>query len=137
MVAVSEKLEQKLMDIFGNRVRTDRVERKMYSYDVGALPGLVKPFLPVGIPGGVVRPENDEQIVQLVRLADEENVKLVPRGMSTSGFGGVLPEEGAIVIDISGMNRVIAIDKENLQVTVEAGIIWEQLQRQLKKRAST
>jgi hypothetical protein len=52
---------------------------------------------------------------------------------STSGFGGVLPEEGAIVIDISGMNRVIAIDKENLQVTVEAGIIWEQLQRQLKK----
>ncbi len=133
MVAVSEKLEQKLMDIFGDRVRTDRVERKMYSYDVGALPGLVKPFLPVGIPGGVVRPENEEQIVQLVRLADEEKVKLVPRGMSTSGFGGVLPEEGAIVIDISGMNRVIAIDKENLHVTVEAGIIWEQLQRQLKK----
>lgn len=133
MVAVDERLEQKLIDIFHDRVRTDRIERKMYSFDVGALPGLVKPFLPVGLPGGVVRPENDEQIIQLVKLANEENLKLVPRGMSTSGFGGVLPEEGAIVVDLSGMNRVIATDKDRLQVTVQAGIIWEQLQRQLKK----
>jgi Fe-S oxidoreductase/FAD/FMN-containing dehydrogenase len=133
MAAVGVQLEQKLKDIFNDRVRTDRIERKMYSYDVGALPGLVKPFLPVGLPGGVVRPENEEQIIQLVRLANEENVKLVPRGMSTSGFGGVLPEEGSIVVDISGMNRIISVNKTNLQVTVQAGIIWEQLQRQLNK----
>jgi Fe-S oxidoreductase/FAD/FMN-containing dehydrogenase len=133
MVVVSEQLEQKLKDIFKDRVRTDRVERKMYSYDVGALPNLVKSFLPVGLPGGVVRPENEGQIIQLVKLADNENIKLVPRGMSTSGFGGVLPEEGAIVVDISGMNHVIAIDKDKLEVTVESGIIWEQLQRELKK----
>jgi Fe-S oxidoreductase/FAD/FMN-containing dehydrogenase len=133
MVVVSEQLEQKLRDIFKDRVRTDRVECKMYSYDVGALPNLVKPFLPVGLPGGVVRPENEMQIRQLAKLADKENIKLVPRGMSTSGFGGVLPEEGAIVVDISGMNRVITIDKDNLEVTVESGIIWEQLQRELKK----
>lgn len=133
MAAIAEKLEQKLTDIFADRVRTDRIERKMYSYDVGALPSLVKPFLPVGLPGAVVRPENDEQIRELVLLANKENVKLVPRGMSTSGFGGVLPEEGAIVVDISGMNRVLAVDKDKLQVTVQAGIIWEQLQRQLKK----
>lgn len=133
MVAVSEYQKQKLKDIFKERVRTDHVERIMYSYDVGALPSLVKPFLPVGIPGAVVRPQDEQQIVQLVKLASKENMKLVPRGMSTSGFGGVLPEEGAIVVDISGMNRVIEVDKTNLQVTVEAGIIWEQLQRQLKK----
>ncbi len=133
MAAVGEQLEQKLKDIFKDRVRTDRIERKMYSYDVGALPSLVKPFLPVGLPGGVVRPENDEQIGQLVRLANEENLKLVPRGMSTSGFGGVLPDDGALVVDISGMNRVLSVDKDNLTVTVQAGIIWEQLQKQLKK----
>lgn len=133
MVAVDIQLDQKLKDIFHDRVRTDRIERKMYSYDVGALPSLVKPFLPVGLPGGVVRPENEEQIKQLVRLANEENLKLVPRGMSTSGFGGVLPEEGAIVVDLSGMNSIISIDNVNLQVTVQAGIIWEHLQRLLKK----
>lgn len=133
MIATVGKIEQKLITIFQDRVRTDRVERKMYSYDVGALPGLVKPFLPVGIPSAVVRPKNEAQIIQLVNLANDENLKLVPRGMSTSGFGGVLPEEGAIVVDISGMDRIVAIDKLNLTVTVEAGIIWEQLQRQLKK----
>ncbi|MCL6573705.1 MAG: FAD-binding oxidoreductase [Bacillus sp. (in: Bacteria)] len=133
MSAVSAQLEQKLKDIFKDRVRTDRIERKMYSYDIGALPSLIKPFLPVGLPGGVVRPENNEQIMELVRLADEEKLKLVPRGMSTSGYGGVLPEEDAIVVDISGMNRVISIDKAKLEVTVEAGIIWEQLERKLRK----
>ncbi len=133
METVSKRVEQKLFDIFQDRVRTDRVERKMYSFDVGALPGLVKPFLPVGIPGGVVRPENEAQIIELVLLANKENLKLVPRGMSTSGFGGVLPEEGAIVVDLSGLNRIITIDKEKMTVTVEAGIIWEKLQRQLKK----
>jgi Fe-S oxidoreductase/FAD/FMN-containing dehydrogenase len=126
-------VEQKLKEIFNENVRTDRVECKMYSYDVGALPNIVKPFLPVGLPGGVVRPQNEDQIVRLVKLANIENMKLVPRGMSTSGYGGVLPEEGAIVVDISGMNRVVSIDRKNLQVTVEAGIIWEKLQRQLKK----
>lgn len=133
MAVIGEQLEQKLQDIFEDRVRTDQIERKMYSYDVGALPSLVKPFLPVGLPGGVVRPKNDEQIAQLVRLANRENVQLVPRGMSTSGFGGVLPEEGAIVVDMSGMNQMIAIDHEHLLVTVQAGMIWEQLQRQLIK----
>ncbi|WP_318507029.1 FAD-binding oxidoreductase [Bacillus sp. T3] len=133
MVTIGEKVEKQLVDLFQDRVRTDRVERKMYSFDVGALPGLVKPFLPVGIPGAVVRPKDGQQISELVKLAHNENIKLVPRGMSTSGFGGVLPEEGAIVVDISGMNKIISIDKSNLTVTVEAGIIWEQLQRQLNK----
>lgn len=135
MTAVAEKLnlEERLKSIFGDRVRMDRIECKMYSYDVGALPGLVKPFLPVGIPSGVVRPKTEEEIFRLVKLAKEEGLKLVPRGMSTSGFGGVLPDNGAIVVDLSGMNKVIAIDKENLLVTVEPGIIWEALQTKLHR----
>ncbi|NMD72663.1 FAD-binding oxidoreductase [Bacillus sp. DNRA2] len=133
MLTIDKLVEQRLDEIFQDRVRTDIVERKMYSYDVGALPGLVKPFLPIGIPGAVVRPDSHEQLIQLVTLANEENLKLVPRGMSTSGFGGVLPEEGAIVVDLSGMNRVLTVDHHRLEVTVEAGIIWEQLQRKLHK----
>lgn len=133
MVAIAERLEQRLSTIFGDGVRTDHLECIMYSYDVGALPGLVKPFLPVGIPRAVVRPKNEEQIIELVKLANEDNLKLVPRGMSTSGFGGVLPEDGAIVVDLSGMNKVVSVDKEQLLVTVEPGIIWEKLQIQLKR----
>jgi Fe-S oxidoreductase/FAD/FMN-containing dehydrogenase len=133
MVALDLYVEQKLKEIFKDNVRTDRLECKMYSYDIGALPSIVKPFLPIGLPGGVVRPENEDQIIQLIELASKENIKLVPRGMSTSGYGGVLPEENAIVVDMSGMNRIISLDHTNLHVTVEAGIVWEKLQRQLIK----
>lgn len=133
MSKVTEHVEKKLEKIFGDRVRTDRVERKMYSYDIGALPSLIKPFVPVGIPGAVVRPENEDQIIQLIQLVNKEIFKIVPRGMSTSGYGGVLPEEGAIVVDVSGMNKVLHIDKENLEVTVQAGIIWGNLQKKLNK----
>lgn len=133
MSKIKDNVEKKLIEIFGDRVRTDRVERKMYSYDIGALPSLIKPFVPVGIPGAVVRPENEEQIKHLIQLANDEKVKLVPRGMSTSGYGGVLPEEGAIVVDVSGMNQVIHINKVDLEVTVQAGIIWANLQNKLNK----
>ena len=131
MKKIKQSIEEKLIEIFGDRVRTDRVERKMYSYDIGVLPSLIKPLVPVGIPGAVVRPINEEQIRQLIQLASDENLKLVPRGMSTSGYGGVLPEEGAVVVDISGMNQLIRVNKDSLEVTVQAGIIWDNLQKQL------
>lgn len=133
MASLDQSVENKLKNIFGDRMRTDRVERKMYSFDIGVMPSLIKPLVPAGIPGAVVRPFNEEEIVALVRLAKSKNLKLVPRGMSTSGYGGVLPEEGAIVVDLSGMNHLVAIDEQKLTVTVEPGIIWEQLSRQLQK----
>ena len=131
MAAISQQVEQGLKTIFGERMRTDRIERKMYSFDIGALPYLIKPFVPAGLAGAVVRPENEAQIVELVKFAYKENIKLVPRGASTSGYGGVLPSEGAVVVDMSGMDKIIAIDTNTKNVTVQPGIIWEQLQRQI------
>ncbi len=130
----SQKVENSLKNLFGDRVRTDRVERKMYSFDIGVMPSLIKPFVPAGIPGAVARPFKEGEIVDLIKLAKKEKLKLVPRGMSTSGYGGVLPEEGAVVVDLSGMNHVIEVDEENSTVTVEPGVIWEQLNRELNKK---
>lgn len=134
MSVVSEKAANRLQEIFGDRMRVDRIERKLYSYDVGALPSLIKPFVPVGIAGAVVRPKSEDEIVQLVQLAGQEKLQLVPRGSATSGYGGVLPGEGAVVVDISGMNMLIAQDIAHQTVRVQPGIIWEQLQRQINKQ---
>lgn len=133
MAVVGQHVAEGLKKIFGDGMRTDRVERKMYSFDIGALPYLIKPFVPVGIAGAVVRPVTEDQIVELVKFAYKENVKLVPRGASTSGYGGVLPSEGSVVVDMSGFNKVVAIDSDKKTVTIQPGIIWEQLQRQLHK----
>lgn len=133
MAAVSERIESQLKEIFGDRVRTDRVERKMYSFDIGAMPKLVKPFVPAGLAGAVVRPKSEDEIVALVKLASKEGVKLVPRGWATSGYGGVLPVDGAVVADLSGMQRVLSVDAKAMTVTVQASAIWENIERELEK----
>lgn len=133
MAAVSERIEGRLKEIFGERVRTDRVERKMYSFDIGAMPRLVKPFVPAGTAGAVVRPKTEDEIVALVKLAAAEGLKVVPRGWATSGYGGVLPPDGAVVADMSGMHKVLSIDRKAMTATVQASAIWEEIERELVK----
>lgn len=128
MAQVSESLERSLREICGeDRVRTDRRERKMYSFDIGAMPSLVKPFVPAGIAGAVVRPRNEADIVSLVRLAHSQGIRIVARGWGTSGYGGVLPQAGAVVVDMSGHQKVLSVDSANLTVRAEAGAIWENI----------
>lgn len=134
MSIVNEKITSRLQEIFGDRMKVDQIERKLYSYDVGALPSLIKPFVPAGIAGAVVRPMEETELVQLVGLAKQEKIQLVPRGASTSGYGGVLPAKGAVVVDLSGMDKVIAVDTAKKIVRVQPGVIWEQLQIQINKQ---
>jgi len=135
MAVLSERIRTGLTAIFGDRIRTDRVERRMYSADIGDMPRLVKPFVPAGLAGAVVRPIDEAHVVEVVRYAASEGFPLVPRGASTSGYGGVLPTEGAVVVDLSGMHRVLEIDAVAMTARVEPGLIWEELERQLAKQA--
>lgn len=131
-------LVQELHALFDdNHIRMDRVERKMYSHDIGTMPKLVAPFIPNGLAGAVVRPQTTEEIQSLIKLANTYHVALVPRGMSTSGYGGSLPTKGAIVVDMSGINDIKNIDAEKLEVTVGAGAIWERIDRVIKKEGLT
>jgi Fe-S oxidoreductase/FAD/FMN-containing dehydrogenase len=131
MAVLSERVQHGLESIVGDRVRVDRVERRMYSADIGEMPRLVKPFVSAGLAGGVVRPRTEAEVVALVRFAGGNALKLVPRGASTSGYGGVLPVEGAIVVDLSGMHQILEVDAAARTVRVQPGLIWEELARGL------
>ena len=134
-MAVNERTVGQLADIVGSeRVRADRRERKMYSFDIGAMPKLVKPFVPAGLAGAVVRPHSEDEVVQLMKLARRENLQIVPRAWATSGYGGVLPPKDAVVIDMSAMMRVLKVDAEAMTVTTHPSAIWEQIDREIGKR---
>jgi Fe-S oxidoreductase/FAD/FMN-containing dehydrogenase len=138
MGAVSERTESALREICGaDRVRTDLRERSMYSFDIGAMPALVKPVVPAGTAGAVVRPRTEDDLVALVKMASRDHVALVPRGWATSGYGGVLPGKGAVVVDLSGWTKVISVDAEAGTVRVQAGAIWEQVDREIAKHGLT
>jgi len=119
--------------IFQDRVTFDLVERRLYSHDVGVFPQLVRPVVGNTLPAAVVRPHSEAELVGLARLANAEKIPLVPRGMATSGYGGVLPTKGGLVVDFVGMHGVLGIDIDELMVTVEPGVIWGQLEHELAK----
>jgi FAD/FMN-containing dehydrogenase len=77
-----------------------------------------------GRAAAVVRPASTADLAEIVRLAGEAGVALVPQGGNTSMVGGAVPaEDGSeIVVSLARMNRVRAIDPVDLTVTLEAGI---------------
>ncbi|MGD9405283.1 MAG: FAD-binding and (Fe-S)-binding domain-containing protein [Anaerolineae bacterium] len=134
MRKLPEPLQQELRDTFGPRVTFDPLERIFYGHDVGSLPSLVKPLVGNTLPAAVVQPLTKEQVVQLVAFARTHSVPVVPRGKSTSGYGGVLPTRGGLVIDFGWMVEILDVDAEAMTATVQPGVVWEKLETELNKQ---
>jgi FAD/FMN-containing dehydrogenase len=126
-----------LEEKFGNRVTFRLTERKLYGHDIAAMPSLFKPLIGDTTPEAVVQPETEEELVDLVRWASDKRIPLTPRGKASSGYGGVVPVKRGIVVDFYRMKRVVHIDQQNLTATVEAGIVWESMDRELAKHNLT
>jgi Fe-S oxidoreductase/FAD/FMN-containing dehydrogenase len=122
---------------FGNRVSFDRVERKLYGHDIAVFPSLIKPLIGKTIPDAVIQPESEQELIDLVKWARKEGIPLTPRGKASSGYGGVLPVKAGIVVDFYRMNRIIDIDQQGLTTRVQAGVLWEKLDRALAKHKLT
>ena len=80
------------------------------------------------MPDFVVCPADVEQISQILKLCSETNTPITPRGAGTGLAGGALPVAGGGVLSLERLNRILDIDTQNLQATVEAGVITETLQ---------
>ncbi|MEW5817884.1 MAG: FAD-binding oxidoreductase, partial [Spirochaetota bacterium] len=129
-----------LEENFKHRVTVSLRERSMYSRDAGALPSLIRPLVGNTMPAAVVQPVSEEEVVKLVMWAGSERIPLVPRGKATSGYGGVLPVKGGIVVDFSRMTNVLAINGKSENeptVAVEPGISWKKLDEDLIKEGLT
>src|SRR5215469_5483365 len=76
-----------------------------------------------GRPRAVVRPATTAQLAASVHCCAEHAVPMVPQGGNTSLCGGATPHEGGheVIVSLTRMNRVRAIDVENATMTVEAG----------------
>jgi len=122
---------------FGNRVNFSQTELLLYSHDIAAMPNLIKPLIGSTVPDAVVQPASEDELVELVKWAADRRIPLTPRGKASSGYGGVLPVKQGIVVDFYRMNRVVAIDKDMLTAKVQAGVVWEKLDRELEKEGLT
>ena len=127
MAKGKDELRAALAAIVGeDRVRTDKLERLLYSHDLAPLPKQFELGFKM-IPDAVVQPRTAEDVSRIVKLAIEENRPIVPRGGASWGYGGAVPARGGIVLDMTRMSSVIRVDAENLEVEVEAGATWKKV----------
>jgi len=76
-------------------------------------------------PACVVLPETVEQVAAVLRVASERHVSVVTRGSGTGLAGGSVPCEGAIVLCLVRLNRILEVDTANLTMTVEPGVVTQ------------
>jgi glycolate oxidase len=80
-------------------------------------------------PEVVVRVTSARQVAEVLKLAQQARVPVTPRGAGYGLSGGAVPVQGGIVLSLEKMNRILDIDKENLMVTVEPGVITGNIHR--------
>ena len=83
-------------------------------------------------PDIVVYPASTEEVVAVVDVCGRRDVPVIPFGAGTSLEGHVAALHGGVSVDLTRMNRILRVDVENLDVTVEAGVTRKQLETRLR-----
>ena len=83
-------------------------------------------------PEAVVYCESTEDVAAVVKLADQYAVPVIPFGVGSSLEGHLLAVQGGVSIDLSRMNKLLAIQPEDLTVTVQAGVTRMQLNTEIR-----
>jgi len=108
-------------------------ERMSTGESILDLHGKDESFHPRRRPEVVVWPIRAEEISQILKMANEERIPVTPWGAGTSLEGNPIPVEGGIVLDLQRMNRILELMEKDLQVRVEAGVVYKELNRYLSR----
>lgn len=109
-------------------------EREMYSHDIGDVPPIMTKTFFDTQPDLVVQPRNVAEIKQVLAFANQRKIPVIPRGAASWGFGGVIPTNAGIVIDLSPFRSILDLDTTQKTVTVEAGARWSDIDTIAKKK---
>jgi glycolate oxidase len=106
-------------------VLTSKEELLAYSYDATATWQ--------HLPDIVVLPQNAGQVSGVLKLAGEARIPVTPRGGGTNVSGGSIPIRGGIVLVTTRMNKIIEINRDNLNAIVEPGVVLQDFQAALAR----
>ncbi|WP_243296712.1 FAD-binding oxidoreductase [Bacillus litorisediminis] len=110
----------RMIDLIGEfipekkRILTDKADLYSYSYDAS---------FGVYVPDVVVQPKETEEVAKIMKLANQYEIPVYPRGQGTSLSGGPLPVKGGIVLDLSRWDQKLEIDAEDMVAIVSPGVI--------------
>ena len=84
-------------------------------------------------PEGVVSPITTEEVAAILKLANEYDVPVTPRGGGSGYTGGCIPVQGGIVMAMDRFNSILEIDSDNYLVITEPGVVTQELQEAVDK----
>ena len=122
---VPQALIDALTARFGAHCSTALAVREQHGRDESA-------FTTVPPPAAVVFAESTADVQDAVRLCAQHRVPVIPFGVGSSLEGHLLAVQGGISIDLGRMNQVLAINAEDLTVTVQPGVTRMQLNAEIK-----
>lgn len=109
---------------FGERCATSRALREQHGRD--------ESVFDIDPPEAVVFAESTAEVAFTIKLAAKHKVPVIPYGAGSSLEGHVLALQGGLSLDLSHMNRILAVNTDDLTATVEPGVTREQLNEELR-----
>ena len=79
------------------------------------------------MPEALVRVKTTEEVSAIMKLAYEKTIPVTVRGSGTGLVGAAVPIHGGILLETTKMNQILALDPENLTVTVQPGVLLMEL----------
>lgn len=109
-------------------ILSDEAERYVYSFDAS------NNQQNKALPDAVVFVENIEQVLKVVKIANEQMTPIICRGAGTNTVGACVPTHGGIVLNFSKMNKILEINPENMTARVQPGVVVGDLQTAVEKQ---
>lgn len=109
-------------------ILSDEAERYVYSFDAS------NNQQNKALPDAVVFVENIEQVLKVVKIANEQMTPIICRGAGTNTVGACVPTHGGIVLNFSKMNKILEINPENMTAKVQPGVVVGDLQKAVEKQ---
>lgn len=81
-----------------------------------------------GEASALVFAKSTEEVSKVLQYAHANKIPVTPRGAGTNLVGSTVPVDGGIILDLSQMNRILELDTETMTVTVEPGLLLQDLQ---------
>ena len=114
-----------LKEIFDERLSTVDSIREQHSSDESW-------HIPENLPDAVIFPNNSEEVSLIIKFANDRGIPIIPFGAGTSLEGHVHAVNGGITINTMNMNKILNINKDDMNCVVQPGVTRNDLNEFLK-----